>query len=321
VSHRLDEVLHISDRMTVLRDGRVVGRLDRADASEEKLVRLVVGGERRRASGRARTPDEQALLRVSGVTLAQGVPPVDLEVRSGEIVGLAGLIGSGAAKLARMIGGADPLAGRVEIDGRRARIRTPRDAGRLGIGFIPEDRKGAGLVGDMSAAANMSLASLTRLRGRFGTLDHRAFTAMAERYRTAMEIRLPSIWAPVRTLSGGNQQKVMIARWLASGVRILAVEEPTHGVDVDAKVQIHNLLRTLADDGGALIVASTDTRELLHLCDRIVVFRHGQVTDVVLPSQLGRAEPDGKVTHAERALESLIGAGRRGDALAAGAGG
>ncbi|HET8672893.1 MAG TPA: sugar ABC transporter ATP-binding protein [Thermoleophilaceae bacterium] len=311
VSHRLDEVLRVSDRITVLRDGRVAGNLDRETAGEERLVGMLVGGERDRASSRSVGPAEDVALKICSARVAPGRPPVDLALRRGEILGCVGLIGSGAATLVRMLGGAEPLRGWVENEDGPARIRSPKDAGRLGIGFIPEDRKGAGVVGDLSVAANMALASLPQLRGRFGRLNTRKVAAMAENYRGAMDIRLPSIYAPVRTLSGGNQQKVMLARWLASGVRILAVEEPTHGVDVKGKLQIHNLLRGLAEDGGTVMVASTDTREVLDLCDRIVVFRHGAVTDVIDAGELSSAD-DG-----EQVLERLIGSGTTAQAAGA----
>jgi ABC-type sugar transport system ATPase subunit len=312
VSHRLDEVLRICDRITVLRDGRVAGTLERETASEERLVRLLVGGERGGAVSRSARPAREPALRVRGARVAPGRPGVDIDVGAGEIVGLVGLIGSGAATLVRMLGGAEPLPGWVEANGRRARIRSPKDASRLGIGFIPEDRKGAGVIADLSVAANMSLAALPRLCGRLGRLDHRKLTELAERYGSAMDIRMRSIHAPVRTLSGGNQQKVMLARWLASGVRILAVEEPTHGVDVGGRVQIHNLLRRMAEDGGAVVVASTDVREVLELCDRIVVFRHGDVSDEVTADELsGQGD-------AERILEALIGTGEAKPAAAGG---
>lgn len=311
VSHRLDEVLRISDRITVLRDGHMAGTLDRDTAGEERLVSMLVGGEHERVSLRSAGPAEDVALSISSARVGPGRPPIDLAVRRGEILGCVGLIGSGAATLVRMIGGAEPLSGGVEVDGRSAPIRSSHDASRLGIGFIPEDRKGAGVVADLSVAANMALASLPQLRGRFGRLDSRKVAEMAESYRRAMDIRLPSIYAPVRKLSGGNQQKVMLARWLASGVRILAVEEPTHGVDVNGKLQIHNLLRGMAESGGSVLVASTDVREVLDLCDRIVVFRHGAVTDVIAVDELSGDD------EAERMLESLIGSGTTASTLGA----
>ncbi|MQA17773.1 MAG: ATP-binding cassette domain-containing protein, partial [Pseudonocardiaceae bacterium] len=165
------------------------------------------------------------------------------ELRVGEILGLTGLIGSGAAAAVRGLAGVTPLPARLEIRGKSASIRTIRDARRLGIGFIPEDRKGAGLIGDQSVAVNMSLAALDSV-SRAGVVNWGSLVERAERFCDDLDVRLASVNVPVRTLSGGNQQKVMLARWLASGVEILAVEEPTHGVDIGGKVQIHDLLRT-----------------------------------------------------------------------------
>ncbi|MGI8557837.1 MAG: sugar ABC transporter ATP-binding protein [Solirubrobacteraceae bacterium] len=303
VSHRLDEVMRVADRITVLRDGRVVGTLDRSDVSEERLIAMIVGGEQERAAALARpTPQHRApALKLGGTRTAPRAPVLELEVGRGEIVGLVGLLGSGAATLVRMLGGAEPLNGWIEVDGRRAQIHSPRDAARLGIGFIPEDRKSTGLVGDLSVAANISLAALPDVSNRLGVRRRSKFVTLAERYCEAMDIRTRSIYAPVRTLSGGNQQKVMIARCLASGVRFLSIEEPTHGVDVNGRVQIHNLLRRFADDGGALVIATTDVDEALELCDRIVVLRHGKVATSLDPRQLG--------ADAERVLEHLVGTG------------
>ena len=302
VSHRLDEILRISDRITVLRDGRVVRTLAGREASEERLISMIVGGEQARAALMApKSQRPAAALHVRGVRLAPGAPMLELELGRGEIVGLVGLLGSGAATLVRMLGGAEPLRGWVEIEGRRARIHSPRDAARLGVGFIPEDRKSTGLGGDLSVAANIALAALPAVCSPLGIRSRAKFAALAERYCSAMEIRTRSIHAPVRTLSGGNQQKVMIAKCLASGVKVLAIEEPTHGVDVNGRVQIHNLLRRFADDGGSLVIATTDVDEALDLCDRIVVLRHGAIATTLDSRQLG--------TDAERVLEHLIGSG------------
>jgi ABC-type sugar transport system ATPase subunit len=311
VSHRLDEVLRVSDRITVLRDGRLIGELDRETAAEDRLVRMLLGGERGKALTRRSRPGPSPVLRVTGTRVSDGKPPVDLDVHPREIVGLVGLLGSGAARLVRMIGGAEPLPGNVEVSGRQARIHSPRDASRLGIGFIPEDRKGCGLVGDLSVAANVSLASLPRVCGPRGVLRKKRLLAAAEEYREAMGIRTATVNAPVRTLSGGNQQKVMIAKWLASGVQVLAIEEPTHGVDVNGKVQIHNLLRQFTERGGAIVLASTDVPEVVALCDRIVVFRHGAITQT-----MSLEEQDDVARRTEHVVESLISSAPEADSAA-----
>jgi ABC-type sugar transport system ATPase subunit len=301
VSHRLEEVLRIADQVTVLRDGHVVGNLEREEVSEERLISLIVGGEAARAVGRPEAKRGPVALTIKDTRAAPGAPRLELELPRGEIVGLVGLLGSGAAHLVRMLGGAEPLEGWIEIDGRRARIHSPQDAARLGIGFIPEDRKSTGLIGDLSVAANIALAALPAVSTRFGVLSRAKLGRLAEQYCSAMQVRTRSIHSPVRTLSGGNQQKVMIAKCLASGVKVLAIEEPTHGVDVNGRIQVHNLLRRFADDGGALVIATTDVDEAIELCDRIVVLRHGAISTALDPRELG--------ADAEHVLEHLVGTG------------
>lgn len=315
VSHRLDEVLRIADRITVLRDGAVVGRLARDEATEATLARLIVGDKA--ASWDARSAltssgppadgvDGGVVMRIKNARVLPGSPPVSLELNRGEILGLTGLLGSGAAQLVRMLGGASPFAGEVEIDGRSVRIRNPRDASRAGIGLIPEDRKALGVIPDASVAINISLPSLRSI-SRGGLLASKRLERRANEYREKLGIRLASIHSPVRTLSGGNTQKVMIAKWLASGVRILVVEEPTHGIDIGTKGQVHALLREFAAKGGSIVVTSTDVPEVLSLCDRVAIFRHGAMTDLILTSELSERVAAGMAeTESQHLLERLI---------------
>jgi ABC-type sugar transport system ATPase subunit len=194
----------------------------------------------------------------------------------------------------------------VEVGGRSTRVDNPRHANRLGIGFIPEDRKDAGLISEQSVALNVSLPSLESV-SRFGILRHPEIDARAERYRDGLSIKAQSVDAPVWTLSGGNQQKVMLAKWLASGVRVLSIEEPTHGVDIGAKTQVHDLLRDFAARGGTVVVASTDVGEVLELCDRIGVMRHGALTRIVSADELTRSAATVLGTKdPEQMLETLI---------------
>ena len=307
VSHRLDEVLRIADRITTLRDGRLVACLPRADVDEDRLADMITRGIAKVAAGRrpAAVRNEVALA-VEGLRLGPRGSPIGFEVRRGEIFGLTGLLGSGAERVVRMLGGAEPLHGELRVEGVRARIRSPRDANRRRIGFLPEDRKSAGLVADQSIAVNMSLASLDSV-SRGGVLRHRAILERAERYRSSLAIKANSVRAPVSTLSGGNQQKVMLAKWLASGVRVIVVEEPTHGIDIGGKAQVHALLRRFAEDGGSVVVASTDVGEVLDLCHRIGVMRHGALTHVLSASELTSARITALGAHEpERRLESLI---------------
>ena len=315
VSHRLDEILRIADEVTVLRDGRRIAHLERAELSESKLARLITGSDQPAAAPERRRPepgDRETALRVTDLTVAPGSDPVGFEVTRGEIFGLTGLLGSGAAEIVRMLGGADPLRGELEVGGAPASIQTPRDASRLGIGFIPEDRKGAGLVADQSVAINISLSSLPSVAVA-GWLKFRQVISRALHYRDGLDIKVRSVRAPTRTLSGGNQQKVMLAKWLASGATLLAIEEPTHGVDIGAKRQVHDLLRKFTEDGGTIVLASTDVREVLELCDRIAIMRHGAMTEVLSASELTRADVTLRgAGDPEALLESLVESGHPG---------
>lgn len=309
VSHRLDEVLEIADRITVLRDGRLVKTLDSDGITEKDIAGLMIGEKPAPRADEARTIGERTKLRVDGLELRSGRRPVQLDVREGEIFGLTGLLGSGAAEIVQMLGGARPFAGGLEIDGQQVTIRNPRDAARLGIGFIPEDRKAVGLVPDQSIAVNVSLPSLAQV-ARLGWLQYGELLERANGYQRRLDIRTPSVEAPVKTLSGGNQQKVMLAKWLASGASVLAVEEPTHGVDIGAKVQVHDLLREFAEQGGTIVLVSTDVHEVIEVCDRIGVMRHGALVDVLRKEDLTHDELTVMgVRDPEELLESLVESG------------
>jgi ABC-type sugar transport system ATPase subunit len=309
VSHRLDEVMRISDRITVLRDGRIVASMPTQQTNQDTLADLITGGmaaEREKAKREARRPTGDVVLRVANLRVAPGRPPISFEVERGEIFGLTGLLGAGAETIVRMVGGCVPCGGEVEVEGRTGSVENPRHANRLGIGFIPEDRKDAGLILEQSLALNVSLPSLESV-SRFGVLRHPEIDARAERYREDLSIKAPSVDSPVWTLSGGNQQKVMLAKWLASGVKVLSIEEPTHGVDIGAKAQVHDLLRDFAAGGGSVIVASTDVGEVLEICDRIGVMRHGVLTQIVSADELTRSAATALGTKdPEQMLETLI---------------
>jgi ABC-type sugar transport system ATPase subunit len=280
VTHRLEEVVRTADRATILRDGRNAGLIARASMSGDVLVEAILG----------RTPEEpveprastrEPMLTFSGVRTRAEAPPFDLTLHRGEILGLTGVVGSGAVHLVRALGAQRPLDGTLRVAGEVLVIRTAADAVRAGIGTIPEDRKAAGLALEASVADNIALASLHRI-SRFGFTNTKKRDALAEEYRASLGIRCASIAAPVGSLSGGNQQKVLIARWLASGARVIAIEEPTHGVDIGAKAEIHRQLAAFADAGGSVIFMSTELRELLAIAHRIAIF-HGGRLEAIIP--------------------------------------
>jgi ribose transport system ATP-binding protein len=278
VSHRLDEIRRLCQRITVLRDGRVVGQRDAAGTSMDDVVRLMVGAARRAVSdGRARAAGPIAL-RVDGLR-GRGLPrDVGFDVRAGEILGLAGLVGSGRSETLRAIAGADPMiGGQVRRgDGPPLVIRSPRDAARAGIGLIPEDRKTQGLCLTQPVRANLTLAALDTLARR-GWIDRDREAGAAEALRGRFDIRCRSIEQPVAELSGGNQQKVLLGRWLLRDADVLLIDEPTRGVDVAAKQAVHAALRELAARGKALVVVSSELDELTALCDRIAVLSDGRI--------------------------------------------
>jgi len=282
VSHRLNEIISLTDRVVVMQDGRVTLERPTAELDEAALVQAIAGDavkvERGPAPAVAR--EGEPLLRVRGLGRPPRVTDVSFDVYPGEILGLAGLVGSGRTEVARMIFGADPMTtGTVEVAGERLKARTPVDAVRAGIALLPEDRRHEGLVLDFSVRDNVTLASLGR--HRTGPLpiprrssERRAAQEMIER----LGIRTPSDTQEVRRLSGGNQQKVVLAKWLERTERVLIFDEPTQGVDVGAKEEIFSLIRAVADTGRAAIVISSDFSELVGLCTRVVALREGRVS-------------------------------------------
>jgi ABC-type sugar transport system ATPase subunit len=277
VSHRLDEIVAIADRCTVVRDGRVVATLARGEFGVARLVELMTGGAL--AQGGA------APAGAPGAELLAGPLPGDprgLSLHEREVVGLAGLLGSGVSQALRHLFGCGPGVARGAVRGRPAPRRHPRDAVRAGIGFAPAERAAA-LVPGLSVRDNVVLPSLARFT-RLGGCDDRAIDRMVRELAEALDIRPRDPSRPVHTLSGGNQQKVIIAKWLAARTHTLLLDEPTHGIDVAAKAQILRLVREFAAHGGAVLLASSETRELFAHCDRILAMRRG-----ALAGELDRA--------------------------------
>jgi ABC-type sugar transport system ATPase subunit len=278
ISHRLDEVAHLADRVTVLRDGRVVQTLPAAQVSAERLIRLMVGRDIDNLYPKPSVEIGDVLLRAEGISRRGKV--VDLvdctvEVRAGEIVGFAGLVGAGRTELARAIFGADlPDAGRVLLRGREIRISSPRQGIEAGLGYLSEDRQGEGLALGLPIDQNITLASVPL---RFGIIDRRAEQKIALSWRDELGIKTPSITRVVRLLSGGNQQKVVVARWLEIKAQVLLFDEPARGIDVGAKAEIFDLIGRLANAGRGIVIISSYLPELLNMCDRIIVLRAGRI--------------------------------------------
>ena len=277
VSHRLDEVIRLTDRVTVLRDGEFVSTSATSDLDESELIRLMVGRDAPdRVSQESRSVGD-VKLEVRSLH-GTGFRDVSLQVRAGEVVGLAGLVGAGRSELARAIVGVDPYrSGQVLIDDRVLPKNSVVESLQRGMVLVPEDRQHEGLVLPMSLRENMTLAILKRLT-RFGFTSHRAEQQLVAKMMPKLDVRASSEEVRADSLSGGNQQKVVLGKWLASEPRMLILDEPTRGVDVGAKSQVHRLIRDLASDGMATLAISSELPELLHLCDRILVMCDGEIT-------------------------------------------
>jgi ABC-type sugar transport system ATPase subunit len=287
VSHRLEEIFELCDTVTVLRDGRHVETRPTRELDAAGLVKLMVGRSIDPVLLPAPpTPSRVPLLQARQLTLPGRFRDIDLEVQAGEIVGLAGLVGAGRTSLGETIAGLHPHhTGELRIEGTLTRLGSPREALRRGIGLIPEDRKQHGLVLPLSVRQNSTLSILDRLRGWLGRLRERDEIELASQARSRLRIRAPDLETPVHRLSGGNQQKVVFARGTLANCRILVVDEPTRGVDVGAKREIHELLVELARTGTAIVLISSDLPELLALSHRVVVLHQGQIS-----ARLSRAE-------------------------------
>ncbi len=276
ISHRLEEIFKLANRVTVLRDGRVIGTQPIGAVTRDELVHMMVGRDITEQYPKSRVQPGEVVLRVSGLPGPEG-DDAELVVRAREIVALAGLMGSGRTELARQIFGADPLRqGRIEVRGREVHFHSTREAIAAGIGMVPEDRKLQGLILDRSVEDNISLPVLSRYAR--GTVVRRsAVRALVNELIRTIDIRLQHLSQVVRTLSGGNQQKVVLAKWLASRCEVLILDEPTRGVDVGARAEIYSVIGKLVEQGKAILLISSDLPELLGLCDRVVVVYGGRL--------------------------------------------
>lgn len=276
VSHKMEEIFELADRVTVLRDGATVASDEVSQFDTSKLVKLMVGEDVEMYSASEHEAGE-VVLEARNISRQGVLSDVNIELRAGEILGLAGLVGAGRSELARCLFGADPIdAGEVYVDGERITLRNPYDAIQAGIGLVPEERKQQAIVGGMSVRENISLSLLDRIAS-YGVVRRTEEANLADRYIKDLDVRTPTMESPIGGLSGGNQQKAIIARWLAREPRVLILDEPTKGIDVGAKAEIHRLIEKLARSGVAVLLISSELPELLALADRIAVMRAGQL--------------------------------------------
>ncbi|MHC4252217.1 MAG: sugar ABC transporter ATP-binding protein [Planctomycetota bacterium] len=289
ISHKLDEVFAICDKATILRDGRLVGEYPIAELTKLEMVSLMIGRDAESVLESKRTAGDSVerapVLSATGLSRGRRTREVTIDVKTGEIVGVAGLLGSGRTELARIIFGDDePESGSMEVKGERVSMGSPRDAIRLGFGFCSEDRKDEGIFPNMSVMDNITMASLPSL-SRAGILSRTAQSELAETYIEKMRIATSGPEQLVKNLSGGNQQKVLLARWLCRDPVLMVLDEPTRGIDVGGKSEIETIITELADRGVAILMISSEMEELIRSCDRIVVLSEGRKV-----GELGAAE-------------------------------
>jgi ribose transport system ATP-binding protein len=286
ISHRLGEVMQIADRVIVLRDGKNSGHLEKSEITRDRIVSLMVGRE-------LKLPDKTAaqvgreMLRVERLRTPRFPGhETNFSVRAGEVVGLAGLVGAGRTEVVRAIFGIDrPVGGEIAVDGQAVRIHSPRDAIRAGLAFVPEDRKAQGVILEMAIRDNIAMAGLDRFQSG-GFARDRAITRAADEMRERLSIRTTNVNKLVGELSGGNQQKVVIAKWLVLKPKVFLLDEPTRGVDVGAKSEIYAVIEKLAEQGAAVLFISSELEEILRIADRVLVMHEGEVAGALSRGQL-----------------------------------
>ncbi len=279
ISHRLEELHHIADRVTVMRDGQYIGTACMEDITIDQIISMMVGREIYETLRERRTSESEVVLEVKHLWRDKDIKDVSFALRKGEILGFAGLVGAGRTEVARAIFGADPLeGGEIYIRGQRVHIKSPADAIRHGIAYLSEDRKRYGLMLGLDVASNMILPSIRDFLGVAGLVRDRKVQEMCEKYVEKLRVKTPSLVQRVKNLSGGNQQKVVIAKWLMKNCDILIFDEPTRGIDVGAKNEVYKILNELVHEGKSIIMISSELPEILRMSHRIVVMCEGRVT-------------------------------------------
>lgn len=278
ISHRLDELYEVSDRVTVMRDGCYIMTTDTKDVSKDKLIAAMVGRELKKNFEARAVKTEEILLETKNLG-GNGVQPFSIQLHKGEVLGFAGLVGAGRTEYAQLIfGAAEKECGEVYLNGERALIRSPQDAVKYGIGMVPEDRKLCGALLRMSISDNIVVSILKRISNRFSFVDKNQEKEIAAEQMQALQIKAPSANTQVNNLSGGNQQKVVLAKWLANDSSVLILDEPTRGIDVAAKQEIYKLINELAAQGKGIIVISSDMEEIIGIADRILILYEGRLS-------------------------------------------
>ena len=282
ISHHLSEVFQIADRITVLKDGSSSGSLKASESSKDSVIRLMLGRPLNTMYPERNPLIGQEVLKAAEIFFAEKVKGVSFSVRKGEIAGIAGLTGSGRSETARTIFGAEKMKmGRLLLSGREVRINSPHKALLNGIGMVPEDRKQHGVILSLSVKKNISITNLKNITGKLGFINNRKELNITNELIRRLSIKTDDPDQPAESLSGGSQQKVSLAKWLNSDCRILIIDEPTRGIDIGAKVEIYKIINDLSHTGVAIIVISSETSELMGICDRIMVMRDGRIEGIL----------------------------------------
>ncbi len=279
ITHRLDEVFLIADRITVLKDGEVVGTVQRDEVSKDDIINMMIGRKLSTMYPRRTVAIGREMLKLEHVSDNGAISDISFSVRAGEVLGLAGLVGSGRTDVARAIFGAERIrSGKMWLDGKPVNIRSPRRAVDLGLGLVPEDRKNQGVILGMSIRSNVTMPSIDLVTTAFGIFKSRAERTLVEGLVSKLNIKTGGIDVEVADLSGGNQQKVVLAKWLGKHCKVLILDEPTRGVDVGAKFEIYTLINALAAEGLAIIMISSEMMEVIGMADRVLVMSQGRIT-------------------------------------------
>lgn len=277
ISHRMEEVFEIADRITVLRDGKFISSTPIEQATSEQVIRDMVGREIEDYFAKSQTEQGEILMSVRGLSKENVFSDINFDIRHGEVLGFAGLVGSRRTDVGLALFGVEPAdAGEIIFEGHKINIQSPRQALSRGIAYMTEDRRLLGLTMPMSITSNISLPMLSKYLSRLGLVKQRAESATADEYRRRLSIRAPSVGLEVEKLSGGNQQKVMLSKWLNANPKLFILDEPTRGIDVGAKAEVHHIVNELAAQGLAVILISSDLPEVLAMSDRILVMREGR---------------------------------------------
>jgi monosaccharide-transporting ATPase len=311
ISHKMDEVFEICDAATVLRDGRLVGSYPMAEMTKLKTVSLMIGRDatsvlHRKETAYVATGDRKTLLSARGLSRPHKTKQIDIDIASGEVLGMSGLLGSGRTELARILFGDDiPEQGEMDISGERARLKSPRDAIRLGMGFCSEDRKAEGIFPNMTVMENMTIGVLDEVSS-VGVMSSRAQAKIAQTYIDRLKIKASGPHQRMKELSGGNQQKVLLARWLCKKPILMILDEPTRGIDLGAKSEVENIIAELSDAGVAVLMISSELEELVRSCDRIAVLSDGRKVGELAGREISEDRLVDIIAHGSGALEGSL---------------